>query len=85
MPSNCLELAHSESKNICNRLSPIPCSLVKTMLLKIFTFSLIGFLLIYILRGFGLFAFLPGGIILCLLLVALVSGLAWGIKKTRKF
>ena len=59
--------------------------MLNTMLVKLFTFSLIGFLLLYILRGFGILAFIPGGIILFLLIMTLGSGLAWGIKKTRKF
>ena len=55
------------------------------MLVKLFTFSLIGFLLIYLLRGLGILSFIPGGIILFLLVMTLSSGLIWGIKKTRKF
>lgn len=53
--------------------------------LKVFLISLIAFILIYLLRGFGIVTFLPGGIILVLLLIALSSGLIWGIKKTRRF
>lgn len=55
------------------------------MLQKLFAYSLISFLVIYILRGFGILGFLPGGFILLGLLVTLVSGLAWGIQKTRRF
>lgn len=55
------------------------------MLLKLFTFSLIGFLVAYILRGLGILGFLPGGFIVFLLLVALTSGLGWGIQKTKRF
>jgi hypothetical protein len=53
--------------------------------LKVFVISLIAFLVLYLLRGFGILTFLPGGIILVLLLIVLSSGLAWGIQKTRKF
>ena len=55
------------------------------MLLKVFTFSLISFLVVYILRGLGILGFLPGGFILVCLLITLVSGLGWGIQKTRRF
>jgi hypothetical protein len=53
--------------------------------LKVFLISLIAFVLIYLLRGFRIVTFLPGGILLVLLLIALCSGLIWGIKKTRRF
>ncbi len=53
--------------------------------LKVFLISLIAFVLIYLLRGFRIITFLPGGILLVLLLIALCSGLIWGIKKTRRF
>jgi hypothetical protein len=56
-----------------------------SVLLKVFFISLIAFVLIYLLRGFRIVTFLPGGIILVLLLITLTSGLIWGIKKTRKF
>ena len=55
------------------------------MLLKLFTFSSIGFLVIYVLRGLGILGFLPGGFILVCLLIALISGLGWGIQRTRRF
>ncbi|MGK7951217.1 MAG: hypothetical protein AB4368_21145 [Xenococcaceae cyanobacterium] len=55
------------------------------MLWKLFTYSLIGFLVIYVLRGLGVLGFLPGGFILLGLLITIVSGLAWGIQKTRRF
>ena len=55
------------------------------MLLKLFTFSLTSFLVLYVLRGLGIFGFLPGGFIVVCLLVALISGLGWGIQKTRRF
>ena len=50
-----------------------------------FITSLVIFIILYILRGLGIFSFLPGGIILILLLITISSGLAWGIKKTLRY
>lgn len=48
-----------------------------------------GFLLVtvlvYILRGMGILSFLPGGLILLLILSSLVTGILYGIDKTRRF
>ncbi|MDJ0635301.1 MAG: hypothetical protein QNJ34_19070 [Xenococcaceae cyanobacterium MO_188.B29] len=55
------------------------------MFLKFFALSLLSFLVVYIFRGLGILGFLPGGFILFLLLTTIVSGLAWGIQKTRRF
>ncbi|MEM8674425.1 MAG: hypothetical protein AAGF83_11200 [Cyanobacteria bacterium P01_G01_bin.67] len=55
------------------------------MLPNIFFISLMGFLALYILRGIGLITFLPGGVISALLMTAIVSGLTWGIFKTRRY
>ena len=55
------------------------------LLTKTFTFSSLSFLAIYLLRGFGILSFLPGGIILFLLAVALSSGLLWGIVATLRY
>ncbi|MDJ0571773.1 MAG: hypothetical protein QNJ53_22395 [Pleurocapsa sp. MO_192.B19] len=40
---------------------------------------------LYILRGIGLITFLPGGMITILLMTAVISGLSWGILKTRRY
>ncbi|MFM8309455.1 MAG: hypothetical protein ACKN87_21120 [Microcystis aeruginosa] len=49
----------------------------------------LGFLLVtvlvYILRGMGILSFLPGGLILLLILSSLVTGILYGIDKTRRF
>lgn len=55
------------------------------MLPKIFFNSLMGFIALYLLRGIGLITFLPGGVILALLMTAVISGIAWGILKTRRY
>ncbi|GBE75655.1 MAG: hypothetical protein ACK5N2_02685 [bacterium] len=49
----------------------------------------LGFLLVtvlvYILRGMGILSFLPGGLILLLILSSVVTGIIYGIDKTRRF
>lgn len=66
----------------------IPCLGLKTyltMLLNLFFISLIGFITLYILRGIGFITFLPGGVISTLLMTTIISGLTWGIIKTRRY
>ena len=55
------------------------------MLRNIFSMSLTGFITLYILRGIGMITFISGGIIIVLLMTAVVSGLSWGIVKTRRY
>lgn len=55
------------------------------MLSSIFFISLVGFLALYILRGIGWITFLPGGVFIVLLMAAMLSGLTWGIVKTRRY
>jgi hypothetical protein len=42
-------------------------------------------LIIYSLRGLGIASFLPGGVILGLLAIAIVLGILYGIDQTRRF
>lgn len=56
-----------------------------SVILKTFIISLVTFAVFYLLRGFSILSFLPGGIILFLLLITIGSGLTWGIVKTRRF
>lgn len=48
-----------------------------------------GFLLVtvlvYVLRGMAILSFLPGGLILLLILSSVVTGIIYGIDKTRRF
>lgn len=44
-----------------------------------------AFAALYILRGIGFITFLPGGIIILLFMTATISGLGWGILKTRRY
>ncbi|GEA27469.1 hypothetical protein MiAbW_02034 [Microcystis aeruginosa NIES-4325] len=49
-----------------------------------FSFLLVT-VLVYILRGMGILSFLPGGLILLLILSSVVTGIIYGIDKTRRF
>ena len=55
------------------------------MLPKIFLLSSLGFATLYILRGIGLITFIAGGVITLLLMTMVISGLTWGILKTRRY
>jgi hypothetical protein len=56
-----------------------------SLLSKTFIYSTITFTLVYLLRGFGILSFMPGGIILLLLLIAFSTGLMWGIIATLRY
>jgi hypothetical protein len=55
------------------------------MLLNILIISLIGFVTLYVFRGIGMITFISGGVITGLLMIAVISGLTWGILKTRRY
>ncbi len=38
---------------------------------------------IYVLRGMGILSFVPGGLLLLLLFLAVITGVAWILQKTR--
>jgi hypothetical protein len=40
---------------------------------------------VYVLRGFGILAFIPGGIIWLLIILSVFAGIAYGIVKTRRY
>lgn len=42
-------------------------------------------LITYLLRGLGLLTFIPGGVILVLFALSILSGILYGIEKTRRF
>lgn len=52
---------------------------------KTFTYSAVVFLVVYLLRGVGILSYIPGGIILTLLLITIVSGLMWAIMATWRY
>jgi hypothetical protein len=56
-----------------------------SLLLYLFLGFLGSFLAFYLLRGFSIVTALPGGLILALMILAIITGLAWGIKKTMRF
>ena len=52
---------------------------------SIFFAFLLVTVLVYLLRGMGILSFLPGGLILLLILSSVVTGIIYGIDKTRRF
>ncbi len=54
-------------------------------LLNLFFLSSMGFITLYVLRGIGFLTFIPGGTIMTLGMSAVISGLALGILKTRRY
>ncbi len=68
----------------CNSaMSPTPRSETLATYLFAATFGLT--VLVYLLRGLAVFAFLPGGIIWLLFLCSLGTGLFFLVEKTRRF
>ncbi|MEO0012553.1 MAG: hypothetical protein RLZZ535_942 [Cyanobacteriota bacterium] len=59
--------------------------IIVSMLLNIFIISLLGFVTLYVLRGIGMITFISGGVITILLMTMIISGLTWGILKTRRY
>jgi hypothetical protein len=52
---------------------------------SVFLVSLGLTVLLYLLRGFGLITFLPGGILLILISITFVSGIFSGIRWTQRY
>ncbi len=42
-------------------------------------------LVVYLLRGFGILTFIPGGLIWMLILLSIGTGIAYGVQKTRRY
>jgi hypothetical protein len=53
--------------------------------LVIFGGTLLVTLGVYILRGLGLLALIPGGIILGLMLLTVVTGILYGVRSNQRF
>jgi len=51
----------------------------------LFIFLLPITLFIYLLRGFGVLATLPGGILFILIILTLIAGIIYGIDQTKRF
>lgn len=56
-----------------------------SLLYKTFIYSVVTFLVIYLLRAFGWLSFIPGGIVFLLLFITLTTGLIWGILATLRY
>ena len=56
-----------------------------SLLTKTFNYSMLTFLVVYLLRGVGLLSYIPGGIILFLLLITISTGLMRGIIATLRY
>jgi hypothetical protein len=41
--------------------------------------------IVYLLRGFGILTFIPGGIIFLLIIISLISGIIYGIELTKNY
>jgi hypothetical protein len=50
-----------------------------------FAISLAVTVVIYLLRGFEVVTFIPGGLILFLILLSIGTGLVYGVQKTRRY
>ncbi len=42
-------------------------------------------IVVYLLRGFGVLAFMPGGVIWLLVLLSVATGIIYGIVKNKRF
>jgi hypothetical protein len=62
-----------------SRRSPI------TILAYLFSMVLALTIAVYILRGFGVLSFIPGGIIAILILLSIISGILYLTEKMRRF
>ena len=52
---------------------------------KNFYWAIAAFLFVYLLRGFGILSFIPGGVVFLLLLLVILTGLMWGIVATMRY
>lgn len=57
----------------------------ETLISYIFACVLALTLVIYGLRGIGILTFIPGGIIWLLILLSIMTGIVYGIEKTRRY
>lgn len=42
-------------------------------------------IVVYLLRGFGILSFMPGGVIWFFVLLSIASGVIYGIQKTKRY
>ncbi|NET59618.1 MAG: hypothetical protein F6K47_26755 [Symploca sp. SIO2E6] len=50
-----------------------------------FAITLAITIVVYVLRGFGILTFIPGGLIWIGILLSIGTGLVYGIQKTRRY
>ncbi|WP_175561088.1 hypothetical protein [Hydrococcus rivularis] len=55
------------------------------MLGYLFAISLLVTLVVYLMRGLGILTFIPGGIILFLFALSILTGIIYGIAKTWRY
>ncbi|MEP0751848.1 hypothetical protein NC997_13080 [Trichocoleus sp. DQ-A2] len=56
----------------------------ETLISSIFA-SVVGLTIaVYLLRGFGILTFIPGGVIWILILLSIASGITYGVQRTRR-
>lgn len=65
-------------------MSPFPPSDI-LVYAYVFATSLAVTIVVYLLRGFGILTFLPGGVIWILILLSIAAGIAYGVQKTRRY
>lgn len=51
----------------------------------IFSITLAITIVVYLLRGFGILTFLPGGIIWLLILLSIGTGVLYGVQRTKRY
>ncbi|MEQ8756812.1 hypothetical protein [Coleofasciculus sp. G1-WW12-02] len=65
-------------------MSPLPPS--DTLIYAyIFSISVAVTFVVYILRGFGILSFIPGGILWLLILLSIATGVIYGVQKTKRY
>ncbi|OLT63748.1 hypothetical protein [Moorea producens] len=58
----------------------------ETLIIAYFFGALLAItVMVYLLRGFGILTFLPGGILWLLILLSIGTGLVYGVQKTRRY
>ncbi|NEQ87611.1 MAG: hypothetical protein F6K26_48750 [Moorea sp. SIO2I5] len=58
----------------------------ETLIIAYFFGALLAItVMVYLLRGFGIITFLPGGILWLLILLSIGTGLFYGVQKTRRY
>ncbi|MBW4650877.1 MAG: hypothetical protein KME06_19615 [Kastovskya adunca ATA6-11-RM4] len=65
-------------------MTPTPPSDTQ-VLAYLFAISLAVTLIVYVLRGFTILSFLPGGVLNLLILLSIAIGIAYGVQKTRRY